>query len=92
MIVQTGKFGKKNKCTGPNNHMGRKSVIKNILKKNGKECMLTHMATHEEKWQVYRNSRDGTRVGTGTGKPGFLHGFWNPGFQIQNPETRVLKS
>ena len=23
-----------------------------------------------------------TRVGTGTGKPGFSHGFWNPGFEI----------
>ena len=36
-------------------------------------------------------ARDGTRVGTGTGKPGFSHGFWNPGFQIQNPETQVLR-
>ena len=36
-------------------------------------------------------SRDGTRVGTGTGKPGFEHKIWNPGFKNQNPRTRVLE-
>ena len=35
--------------------------------------------------------RDGTRVGTGTGKPEFELKIWNPGFQNQNPRTRVLE-
>ena len=34
-------------------------------------------------------TRDGTRVGTGTGKPEFELQIGNPGFQNQNPRTRV---
>ena len=37
------------------------------------------------------STRDGTRVGTGTGKPEFLLKIQNPGFQNQNPRTRVLE-